>query len=246
MSRIEETFIKENFTDVKLTLTNLWMYQVRKNLFKAIINQSKEFKGRLLDVGCGVMPYKQTLINSKHITSYVGLDLEQTNYYEDVKPDVTWDGIVMPFENKSFDTIMATEVLEHSYEPEKLLNEIYRVLKPGGVFFCTVPFIWHLHETPHDEYRYTPFSLEKKLKGAGFEKIEIRALGGWDSALSQLLGLWVTYRPMRGFMKRIMLRVAKFSIRYLDKNDVAPRVFDTKENSMISGLSAICYKKGDG
>jgi hypothetical protein len=60
--------------------------------------------------------------------------------------------------------------------------------------------VWPLHEVPHDEHRYTPFALERLLRGAGFAGIEIRALGGWDAALASVLGLWVKRRlpqPLR-------------------------------------------------
>lgn len=243
MSRSSETFIEDNFTKVKLDLNTLWMYQVRKNLLKAITENSAHFKGILLDLGCGIMPYKSTVLKNKSVEKYIGLDLEKANYYADVKPDLVWDGKKIPLEDHSMDCIMATEVLEHTHNPDDLLKEINRVLKPGGLFFCTVPFIWHLHEVPFDEYRYTPFSLEKKLQAADFTKIEIKALGGWDASLSQLLGLWVTYRPMKRMVKSILLRVCRLAIRLLDKHDKIPQTFDNTSNSMISGLSALCYKK---
>ena len=65
----------------------------------------------------------------------------------------------MPIKDNSYNTIIATEVLEHCFEPEILLKEIYRVLKPGGLLFFTVPFVWNFHETPYDAYHYTPFAL---------------------------------------------------------------------------------------
>lgn len=243
MSRNSDTFIEDNFLNVKLDLNTLWMYQVRKNLLKAITENSVQFKGSLLDLGCGIMPYKSTLLKNKSIEKYIGLDLEKASYYADVKPDLIWDGKIIPLDDNSIDCIMATEVLEHTHTPDDLLKEINRVLKPGGLFFCTVPFIWHLHEVPFDEYRYTPFSLEKKLQAAQFTRIEIKALGGWDASLSQLLGLWVTYRPMKKIMKSILLRVCRLAIRLLDKHDKLPQTFDNTSNSMISGLSALCYKK---
>lgn len=243
MSRNTETFIEDNFTNVKLNLNNLWMYQVRKNLLKAIEENAPHFKGTLVDLGCGIMPYKSSLLKNKNIEKYIGLDLSSATYYADIKPDLIWDGEKIPFEDNSVDCIMATEVLEHCHTPEDLLNEINRVLKPDGLFFCTVPFIWHLHEIPYDAYRYTPFSLEKKLQAADFTKIQVRPLGGWDSALSQLLGLWVTFRPMNRFYKSMLLRVCKIAIRLLDKHDKKPLSYNNSDNSMISGLSAICHKK---
>ena len=97
----------------------------------------------------------------------------------------------MPFENNQFDSAFGTEVLEHCPYPKAILKEVNRVLKPGGIFFFTVPFIWPLHEVPHDEFRYTPFSLKRLLEESGFEKIELEATGGWHASLAQMLGLWI-------------------------------------------------------
>jgi len=89
---------------------------------------------------------------------------------------------------------IATEVFEHCPDPEIVMKEIWRVLKLGGILFFTVPFLWNLHETPYDEYRYTPFALKRHLTQSGFTEIEIKAMGGWDAALAQMLGLWVRRR----------------------------------------------------
>ena len=128
------------------------------------------FEGELLDIGCGKMPYKKYILEHSRVTNYVGLDIEQALVYDaKLKPDHTWDGKIMPFENESFNCTFGTEVLEHCPEPEIVLKEVHRVLKPNGIFFFTVPFLWNLHEVPHDEYRYTPFSLERHLKNSGFK-----------------------------------------------------------------------------
>lgn len=245
MSRNSDKIIQETFTDIKLDLNNLWVYQIRKNIFKVLQENAVLFRGKVLDVGCGIMPYKKTILRNKNVTEYIGLDLENTSYYADIKPDLLWNGQVIPLDDNTVDCIVATEVLEHCYSPDIILREIHRVLKPGGLFFCTVPFIWHLHEIPFDEYRYTPFSLEKHLKACNFNDIVIKPLGGWDSALSQLLGLWVTYRPMKRINKSILLRLVRLVIGRLEKTDKVPGSYNNSSNSMISGLSALSYKKTD-
>lgn len=52
----------------------------------------------------------------------------------------TWDGMVMSFKDNSFDTLMATEVLEHCPDTHGLIREMKRVLKPGGLVFLLFPF----------------------------------------------------------------------------------------------------------
>ena len=90
------------------------------------------------------------------VEKYIGLDLKD-NIYQ--KPDVEWDGRTIPLADNSIDCALAMEVLEHCPEPEVVLREALRVLKPGSSLFLTVPFVWPLHDVPHDEYRYTPFAL---------------------------------------------------------------------------------------
>jgi ubiquinone/menaquinone biosynthesis C-methylase UbiE len=94
------------------------------------------------------------------------------------------------------DCAVSTEVFEHIPNLISTLQEICRVLKPGGKIFFTVPFLWPLHDMPQDEYRYTPFSLKRVIQQSGYSKIVIKAHGGWDASLAQMIGLWVTRSPM--------------------------------------------------
>lgn len=183
------------FLNPALRPSNIDLYVVRKGILRAMKNQLESFSGRFLDVGAGNQPYRPLLTSKiSRIKEYVPLDLANNFHYKDA--DFSWDGISMPFEDHEFDSAMATEVLEHCPHPEITLCEIARVLKPGGHFFFTVPFLWPLHDAPHDEYRYTPWSLERHLKSAGFSEIRLQPTGGWDAALAQAIGLWVRRRPM--------------------------------------------------
>jgi SAM-dependent methyltransferase len=77
------------------------------------------------------MPYRDHILKNSEVTEYVGLDIETAIAYDvSVQPDFTWDGNVMPFEDNSFDCAYGTEFLEHCPDPEKVLKEVYRVLKP--------------------------------------------------------------------------------------------------------------------
>jgi glycosyltransferase involved in cell wall biosynthesis/SAM-dependent methyltransferase len=171
------------------------LYWQRKSILEAMQRNVPFLEGRFLDVGCGIMPYKDLLMQSpSRIQEYIGLDIETEIYSAEV--DLRWDGQTIPLEDASVDSAMATEVLEHCPEPLVVLKEIRRVLKPGGAFFFTVPYIWPLHDAPWDFYRYTPFALKKLLAEAGFEDVEIRALSGWDASLAQMMGLWLKRAPM--------------------------------------------------
>ena len=104
-----------------------------------------------------------------------------------------------------------------------------------------MPFLWNLHEVPHDEYRYTPFSLERHLKHSGFRDITIKATGGWHAAMAQMLGLWVRRSPMAQRKRQILSKILKPFIAYLIKLD-KPETVQFKEGQMITGLYGLVRK----
>lgn len=230
------------FTDIALTYNTLDKYHIRSSIFENIAKLTPHFKGNLLDVGCGKMPYKNYILSHSTVKEYTGLDIETALVYDEaVHPDATWDGVIMPFDDDRFETIIATEVLEHCPEPLYTLKEIHRVLQPGGLFFFTVPFLWNLHEVPHDEYRYTPFALQRMLINNSFTNIQIGASGGWHASLAQMLGLWAHRAPMKKSTKRYMAVALKPVIKYLLKKDKEHPV-EFKEGQMITGLYGYCSK----
>ena len=233
---------ENEFISVPMDIELLDIYYVRNAIVKALKENVSKFDGTLLDVGCGQMPYKELILSARDskVTKYVGLDLEVSSIHKTSVADLLWDGKIMPLNDKSVESAMATEVLEHCREPEIILKEIHRVLKPGGVFFFTVPFLWPLHEVPYDEYRYTPFCLERLLNTAGFGKIELEALGGWDASLAQMIGLWVRRRPFTNRKRKYISKIAKFIIKYLLKKDIRPEKFT--ESTMITGIYGVAYK----
>jgi SAM-dependent methyltransferase len=91
---------------------------------------------------------------------------------------VSGDATAMPFGDGSFDRVIAAEVLEHVLDDQRAMNELARVLRPGGLAAITVPaffperICWALsteyHEVPGGHVRiYTRVELEAKLARAG-------------------------------------------------------------------------------
>lgn len=223
---------------------NLDRYLIRTSILNAVLSYRHLLTGRLLDVGCGQMPYKKAILRPNgSATDYIGLDLAENLVHRN-QPDITWDGARIPLNDECIDSVLCTEVLEHCPKPEEVLLEIYRVLKPSGVALFTVPFIWPLHETPFDHYRYTPYSLRSLMSNAGFGKIEIFASGGWDASLAQLLGLWVRRRKMHR-LARSILSIALYPIYRLliliDSGETD--VF--REGDSFPGLYCIAEKRID-
>jgi len=214
-------------------------FTARQSILLALRSRLWEVEGTVLDIGCGYMPYKPLFLAApSRATRYVGLDLVGPIYK--ASPDVVWDGLAMPFGDETIDCAIATEVFEHCPDPEIVMREACRVLKPDGWLFFTVPFLWPLHDVPHDHYRYTPFALERHLRRAGFGRLELAALGGWDASLGQMIGLWARRRPMAGWKRSVLSTMMAPVVRYLVRRDVPPDRFG--ESCMITGLCGTAYK----
>ncbi len=146
-------------------------------------------QGRLLDVGCGNQPYRPHL---PQVTRYVGLDYPVTQALQDfqARPEVYGDARRLPFADGSFEAVLCSQVLEHVNQPETVLQEISRVLKPGGTGILSVPFIYNVHVGPYDFFRYSPFGLQELLGRAGLQVETLRYQGGVGTAVVQLIHNW--------------------------------------------------------
>jgi SAM-dependent methyltransferase len=156
--------------------------------------------GRLLDVGCGDKPYEHIFL--PHVSEYIGIEHEATftgTIASDRarKPDFLYDGRRLPFEDKSFDTVLNVQVLEHTPHPAALIAEMSRVLKDDGVLILSAPFQFRLHEQPHDYFRYSPHGLRSLCSDAGLEISEVHSQGGLWSVIAHKLNYYLAFRLAR-------------------------------------------------
>ncbi len=159
--------------------------------------------GFLLDIGCGIKPYRELFVVEK----YIGIDVEQSGHdHTHSKIDKFFDGINIPYEDNSFDYVIATEVFEHSFNLDKLLIDIRRVMKDDGVLFFTIPFCWNEHEIPFDFARYTRFGIAQILNENGFEITKIRKSTTFVETICQLLILYIVTNifPRNKYIRTIL------------------------------------------
>lgn len=134
--------------------------------------------GELLDLGSGERRLQAGAVNVDVVAS--------------PSVDVVADGHQLPFPDGVFDAIVLQSVIEHVLEPETLLAESSRVLKPKGRIWVEAPFLYPVHDSA-DYYRWTVAGL-RHVVSKHFEVIQSGAVMGPSSALS--LG-WRTYSNWR-------------------------------------------------
>ncbi len=156
--------------------------------------------GNLLDIGCGNKPFKEWYVAKTE--SSIGCDVEQSDKN---LVDVLCLANQLAFEDNRFDTALCTQVMEHVYETQGLLQEAYRVLRPGGKIILTVPFTWEIHEKPYDFFRFTRYGLEKAFQEAGFDILQLEANGGkWACCFQMFINtVYSTFR-YKSFRAKIL------------------------------------------
>ncbi len=175
---------------------------IRRGLFRNISQLSGHLHGRLLDFGCGSKPYRSLF----DVETYIGTDVEVSGHdhlSEDI--DVYYDGKTLPFDDTSFDSIFSSEVFEHVFNLPEILDELHRVLKPGGHMLVTVPFVWDEHEIPYDFARYTSFGIRHILTEKGFTIVKETKTTNYVATLCQM---WAAYVYQHILPKNKVARIA--------------------------------------
>ena len=149
---------------------------------------------RLLDAGAGECQYKK---HSAHL-KYVAQDIAvydgkgdaglQTGSWDFSQIDIVSDILDIPEPDASFDAALCTEVLEHLPDPVRALDEMARLLRPGGMFIVTAPF-WSLtHFAPyHYATGFNRYFYEFHLERLGFDIVEMIPNGNFFECVGQEL-----------------------------------------------------------
>lgn len=155
-------------------------------------------RGRLADLGCGNVPFFE--LYRPYITTSTCVDWPNSlhrNQYLDVEADLN---AKLPLPDQEFDTIILSEVLEHIAEPELLWSEMSRILVKNGKILLSVPFLYKIHEAPHDYYRYTEFALRRFAEKNQLTVLELKAFGGLPEVFADILAKRFVGLPLIGKM----------------------------------------------
>lgn len=202
VAKLKQLYNKSLFQPTFLGLFFNPFFIIRRGLYRAISQFSGYMQGKLLDFGCGSKPYKTLFA----VSEYVGADIKVSGHdHRNEEIDVYYDGKTLPFADGSFDSIFSSEVFEHVFNLSQILDELNRVLKPGGHMLLTVPFVWDEHEIPYDFARYTSFGLEHILQEKGFVVVRKEKTTNYVSTMSQM---WAAYVYQHIFPKHKGIRIA--------------------------------------
>ena len=106
-----------------------------------------------------------------------GVNVEDYEKYESYKLD---------FPDNNFDVLITTKTaMEHVDEPEIVLKEMYRVLKPGGRIFLLFTLMRRQHYPPYDFFRFTEHGIAHVMKKANFKELEINHSNGFFGTIGQ-------------------------------------------------------------
>lgn len=102
--------------------------------------------------------------------------------------DIIADVSALPFADNSFDAVVSESLLEHVTDPIKVVSEMRRVLRSGGILYASIPFLTPFHASPDDFNRWTKNGLHHLF--SGFDLVDEGVDGGPWSALLVFLAYW--------------------------------------------------------
>ena len=149
--------------------------------------------GTLADLGCGEVPLYG--MYRAHVENIVCVDWPSSKHrlsHVDVQCDLSEP---LPLASNSVETVVLSDVLEHVLDPGALWREMRRVVAPGGYVLVNVPFLYWLHEQPHDYYRYTTHALRHLAEATGFDVEHLEVLGGSIEVGVDILGKHLSVVP---------------------------------------------------
>lgn len=141
-------------------------------------------RGDLADFGCGTAPFYGAY--RELVDTVCWIDWPSSPHetqHLDVVADLN-EPLNVP--SASFDTIFTSSVLEHIWKHTVFLDEIERTLRPGGKLILIVPFMYWLHEEPHDYFRWTRHALQRACDERGLSVEQLEPYGGGIDLLGDL------------------------------------------------------------
>jgi len=193
-------------------------------LYELIKRYSKFIKGDVLDIGAGPKDRYSELFK---YNNYTKIDLD------DKTGAVVVDARHTGYPDEHFDSFVCFQVLEHIYDYQRAIKEMYRILKKGGCGMISVPMVNELHEEPNDFWRFTKYSLQHDFEEQGFKIMFLDRMGGFYATIAMLISRY--YRnSMADFIAKILFRLDKRNDIYIFKEKYPFEVIQHYKNDKIT------------
>lgn len=174
--------------------------------------------GDVLDYGAGNSPYRTFLRFNRYVTADITQNTAGTIEH------LILPGSPLPEADACFDLILLMDVLEHLPDPDVVITELRRLLRPGGRMIVSTPFIYREHEAPHDYVRYTPFGLRRLFAGHGGTVLRLSKVGNiWYTLYTLFLergiveGEHITLSIAGRFVNKVARMVLPLLLPLLDR-----------------------------
>jgi SAM-dependent methyltransferase len=152
---------------------------------------SFDLPGPILEIGSYQVEGQEAIADLRSLfpgKEYIGIDM-RAGPGVDLVEDVEW--LTLP--DASVGTVLALSTFEHVPHFWRGLEEVRRVLRPGGALLIACPFYFHVHSYPSDYWRFTPMALELLLEDYPHKLI------GWQGPDTRPANVWaLAFREGRG------------------------------------------------
>lgn len=157
-----------------------WASYHRKILDRLLGQNKHYYQGLVLDIG-GRNRGKFKKPKDK-VEKWIVADIKTRH-----QPDIILDVCNMnKIKDGAVDVVNATELFEHIENPQKGLEECYRILKKDGLMILSTPFLYPIHPDPHDFQRWTERKWKRELKEIGFEIQKFVIMGRYFTVWADL------------------------------------------------------------
>lgn len=177
-------FMLETHGDFKEDPRNKFVFDEMLKFSSSIADDSI-----IIDIGAGQSELSMFFENSNYVAIDLGIGDDDWDFSQlDVKGDVQ----SLPIRNSVADAALNLWVMEHVPAPQLMVNEMYRILKPGGKTFLIVPFTLHEHQQPYDFYRYTRYGVRYLFETAGFSNVDVYSDSSAEFAAGHEAHKWLS------------------------------------------------------
>lgn len=174
--RFEEFFVRDSYVTLKNYLYNY--LERRRAIMRRLARQPH---GRVVEIGCGLSP----IVTERDDVVYTELSLRALRTLKRLQGRggyVVADGTTLPFPTGALDYAVCSEVLEHVWDDQAAINELARIVRPGGRVYITVPHRQR-YFAADDEYvghlrRYEIPEMRDKLALAGLRVVDVQKVLG--------------------------------------------------------------------